>query len=95
MGTYILRRLLYMIPVLLIVSVLSFIIIQLPPGDYLTTKIAQLQLERGSQASLGTSGRSREATRSSCSKQVEEPWSGSCPAGSEPGPLGTSLADRR
>lgn len=51
MGTYILRRLLYMIPVLLAVSILSFVIIQLPPGDYLTTKIAQLRLEQGSQAS--------------------------------------------
>ena len=51
MGTYILRRILYMIPVLLGVSVLSFIIIQLPPGDYLTTKIAELQLEQGSRAS--------------------------------------------
>ena len=51
MGTYILRRILYMIPVLLGVSVLSFIIIQLPPGDYLTTRIAKLQLEQGTQAS--------------------------------------------
>ena len=51
MGVYILRRILYMIPVLLAVSILSFIIIQLPPGDYLTTKMARLQLEQGSQAS--------------------------------------------
>lgn len=51
MGSYILRRLLYMIPVLLAVSILSFTIIQLPPGDYLTTKISKLQLEQGSQAS--------------------------------------------
>ena len=45
MGTYVLRRLLYMIPVLLAVSILAFTIIQLPPGDYLTTRIAQLKLE--------------------------------------------------
>ena len=51
MGTYILRRILYMIPVLLAVSMLSFVIIQLPPGDYLTTRIARLQLEQGSQSS--------------------------------------------
>lgn len=51
MGVYILRRILYMTPVLLAVSMLSFIIIQLPPGDYLTTKMARLQLEQGSQAS--------------------------------------------
>jgi len=45
MGVYILRRVLYMIPVMLAVSLLSFTIIQLPPGDYLTTQIARLKLE--------------------------------------------------
>lgn len=34
---YILRRILIMIPTLFIISVISFIVIQLPPGDYLTT----------------------------------------------------------
>lgn len=42
MGAYILRRLLYMIPTVIIISMLSFAIIQLPPGDYLTSLIAQL-----------------------------------------------------
>jgi len=37
MLTYIARRLLGMIPTLFVVSVLTFIIIQLPPGDFLTT----------------------------------------------------------
>jgi ABC-type dipeptide/oligopeptide/nickel transport system permease component len=37
------RRLLIMIPTLLIVSVAVFAIIQLPPGDFLTAKIIQLQ----------------------------------------------------
>src|SRR4051812_11072671 len=32
-----------MIPLLAVVSVAVFVIIQLPPGDYLTTKIANLQ----------------------------------------------------
>ncbi|MFH0963101.1 MAG: ABC transporter permease [Planctomycetota bacterium] len=50
MGKYILRRVLYMIPVLLAVSILSFVIIQLPPGDYLTTKIAELKLQMGTDA---------------------------------------------
>ena len=45
MGAYILRRLLYMIPVLFAVSVLAFVIIQLPPGDYLDAYIAQLKLQ--------------------------------------------------
>ena len=43
MLRYILRRTLYMIPILLLVSVVSFAIIQLPPGDYLSTMIAQYQ----------------------------------------------------
>ena len=36
-------RLLLMIPTLFVISVITFIIIQLPPGDYLTTYIANLQ----------------------------------------------------
>jgi peptide/nickel transport system permease protein len=39
---YILRRILFMIPTLFIISVISFVIIQLPPGDFLTTYAAQL-----------------------------------------------------
>jgi peptide/nickel transport system permease protein len=42
MGAYILRRLLYMIPTVIVISMISFAIIQLPPGDYLTSLIAQL-----------------------------------------------------
>ncbi len=42
MLQYILRRILYMIPTLILISVVSFIIIQLPPGDFLTSYIAQL-----------------------------------------------------
>jgi len=43
MLSYIIRRSLYMIIVLLIVSVVAFVIIQLPPGDYLTTLIQNLR----------------------------------------------------
>jgi len=42
MIVLILRRLLWMIPTLLIISIISFGIIQLPPGDYLTSYIAAL-----------------------------------------------------
>lgn len=42
MGAYILRRLLYMIPTIIVISMISFLIIQLPPGDYLTSLIAKL-----------------------------------------------------
>lgn len=40
---YIGRRLLIMVPTLLIISVVVFTIIQLPPGDFLTARILQLQ----------------------------------------------------
>ncbi|MFN8632472.1 MAG: ABC transporter permease [Chloroflexota bacterium] len=41
MLTYILRRLLGMVPTLFVVSVLTFIIVQLPPGDFITTLSTQ------------------------------------------------------
>jgi len=40
---YLIRRLLVMIPTLLAISLITFTIIQLPPGDYLSTYIAELQ----------------------------------------------------
>jgi peptide/nickel transport system permease protein len=40
---YIARRVLIMLPTLLVISVISFIIIQLPPGDYLSTYVARLR----------------------------------------------------
>ena len=43
MGGYIIRRILTMIPTLLVISMLVFVIIQLPPGDYLESHIAELQ----------------------------------------------------
>jgi peptide/nickel transport system permease protein len=43
MLQFALRRILYMIPTLIIVSILSFIIIQLPPGDYLTSYVTTLR----------------------------------------------------
>jgi len=39
---YILRRVLQMLITLFVISVISFVIIQLPPGDYLTSYIASL-----------------------------------------------------
>jgi peptide/nickel transport system permease protein len=42
MTQFIARRLLSMVPTLILISIVSFIIIQLPPCDYLTTYAAQL-----------------------------------------------------
>jgi peptide/nickel transport system permease protein len=43
MFTYLLRRLIVMVPTLLVISFLVFAIIQAPPGDYLSTYMAELQ----------------------------------------------------
>ncbi|MBM3502660.1 MAG: ABC transporter permease [Alphaproteobacteria bacterium] len=51
MFSYLARRVLIMIPTLLVISFLIFIIIQLPPGDYLSNKMAELQ-SQGDQAAL-------------------------------------------
>jgi len=45
MLTYLARRLFVMIPTLIIISVLVFVIIQLPPGDFLTTYLNELQAQ--------------------------------------------------
>ena len=43
MISYIMRRLLYMVIILLLISVVAFILIQLPPGDYLSAYIMNLR----------------------------------------------------
>src|SRR5262249_43138242 len=48
MLSHLIRRLIAMVPTLVIVSVLTFIIIQLPPGDFLTTLSTQASASGGS-----------------------------------------------
>lgn len=43
MLEFVLRRFTLMIPLLFIVSIVTFVLIQLPPGDYLSTYINQLE----------------------------------------------------
>lgn len=43
MLAFIIRRLAHMVPLLLAISIISFIVINLPPGDYLTVKILELE----------------------------------------------------
>ena len=43
MLNYILMRVLRIIPQLLLISVIAWVIVQLPPGDYLTEYIGRLQ----------------------------------------------------
>jgi peptide/nickel transport system permease protein len=45
MLSYIIRRLLIMVPTLLAISMIVFIIIELPPGDYLESYVAELQAQ--------------------------------------------------
>ena len=45
MSNYFVRRLLTMIVTLLIISVLVFIIIQLPPGNYLTNQVEEMRAQ--------------------------------------------------
>ncbi|WP_417271675.1 MULTISPECIES: ABC transporter permease [Alphaproteobacteria] len=53
---FVYRRLLYMIPTVVLVSVVTFLIIQLPPGDYLDTLAAELSdsggLDEGTKEAL-------------------------------------------
>lgn len=45
MTAFVLRRLIYMLVTVAAISVMTFIIIQLPPGDYVTAMVAQLNLQ--------------------------------------------------
>ncbi len=49
MFGYVVQRALIMIPTLLVISIATFVIIQAPPGDYLSNEIAEL-LEQGDKA---------------------------------------------
>jgi peptide/nickel transport system permease protein len=51
MLNYLVRRVLIMVPTLIAISAIVFVIIQLPPGDYLTTMIEELRAQ-GEAASL-------------------------------------------
>lgn len=44
MLSYVIRRVVQLIPILAILSIISFVIIELPPGDFVTMRIAELKL---------------------------------------------------
>ncbi len=50
MGSYILRRLGYMLVTLIIVAILGYIIIELPPGSYVDAEVARLRMNGGNLA---------------------------------------------
>ncbi|HEY63848.1 MAG TPA: ABC transporter permease [Caldilineae bacterium] len=45
MLAYLAKRLIFMVITLFVISIISFVIIQLPPGDFLTSYVAQLRQE--------------------------------------------------
>ena len=47
MAAYVIRRVIYALITLLVVSLVAYIIIQLPPGDYLTSYIMRLEAQGG------------------------------------------------
>lgn len=59
MIRYIIKRLLYMIPTLFGMSVIAFLIIQLPPGDFLTSMISTMT-QNGQNVDQGQIDRLRE-----------------------------------
>ena len=52
MTTYIIHRILMAIPTLIAISIVSFIIIQLPKGDYLERRIQELEEQYGDSSSM-------------------------------------------
>jgi peptide/nickel transport system permease protein len=47
MAKYILKRLLYVVPTMFVISILVFITIQLPPGDYVTQMLESMRNQSG------------------------------------------------
>ena len=47
MGIYIIKRFLYMLVLIALTTVVSFAIIVLPPGDYLTSYVSRLEAQGG------------------------------------------------
>jgi peptide/nickel transport system permease protein len=43
MLTFVIRRIVIMVPLMILISIITFVIIQLPPGDYLTTYVNNLR----------------------------------------------------
>ena len=71
MLRYVVHRLLVMVPTLVAISIIMFIIIQLPPGDYLTTMLAELQSQgEGAQPARSTICASSTASTGRCGSSI-------------------------
>ena len=74
MLNYVIMRVLRMIPQLLLISVIAWIIVQLPPGDYLTEYIGRL-------ASSGQTIDQAEIDRLTTLYGLDQPIGSSMPSG--------------
>ena len=52
MVRYVVRRLLYMVPTIFLISLVAFLIISLPPGDYLLVALDMWRMRRGTIPSI-------------------------------------------
>ncbi len=66
MGKYIVQRLIAIIPTLFLITVTGFIIMELPPGDYLTRYVQQLEAQ-------GQSGAHKEAEALRIRYRLDDP----------------------
>ncbi|MBL9216825.1 MAG: ABC transporter permease [Opitutaceae bacterium] len=66
---YVIRRVLHMLPTLFLISLVSFIVIQAPPGDMLTAKLARLEEEMGQ----GRTGSREEIAALRAKHHLDEP----------------------
>ena len=57
MSSYIIRRLLIMVPTVALIAVLTFVVVELPPGDY-ASRVADAMEQRGENVDMSTSRRS-------------------------------------
>ena len=69
MLAYLVRRLILALLTVWAISVLSFVIIQLPPGDYITSYIAQMSAS-GSVVSDAGGGRAARSSTASTSRST-------------------------
>lgn len=67
MLTYILRRVLYMIPTLFAISVVAFIVITLPPGDYVDRIVVEARMQ-------GETITEAQAQAMKARYGLDEPW---------------------
>ncbi|MEZ5906125.1 MAG: hypothetical protein R3C69_13840 [Geminicoccaceae bacterium] len=80
MLRYVLHRLIVMIPTVIAISVVTFVIIQLPPGDFLSAQISELQAQgEGPDRAHRVSARALRLERPLCSNISSGPG-GSCTA---------------